>query len=402
MSAQVNHGWKHRLISASGVISDAWDVFIAWAGRGASWILFACLVISILQVIPNMNVPEILKNITLGVEIITLDIAGFGLNSLASHIRKYGGRDAQATAGQGANLGKFLIGLMMVTVVLITAATIWPTLKSGIDVTDKILILVRMIAIILYMHTVKELRHVELEIETKEVQTAQANDQLTLQVATKLDQLTGIVDGLQKQFGSLSTNQQQLCTQVADVSTKYTDLDGLYTNLYTDRNDGVDMDVYTARLDKLEKMFNGLNVSVTNINNNVQTMTQNVGHNIVSAQMYTPAQKPDYSGFTGPMVPKTEPHSVVNATKVTDVTNEVVRNTVSLPERADTKKSAQALVPVLDVVGVNPDKVAEVLAAYLSGTQWRDCPANYSRVTKKVREAYEAYLADGVHTAVDA
>ena len=58
----------------------------------------------------------------------------------------------------------------------------------------------------------------------------------------------------------------------------------------------------------------------------------------------------------------------------------------------DTGPLQAVSVPQLEVSGVHPDKVKEVLSLYLSGTAWRSIPGSWDKTRRPIKEAYEAYL----------
>lgn len=191
MSQQVKRHWKHSAIDKSGLLSDLWDVFIAIGGRAAGWILFGCMVANILQIIPSIHVPEAVTNVIMVVQVLTLDIAGFGLNTIAKHVLKSTqDEDARKTAEGAKKLATCLIGLMMLTVGLITIGWLYAPAKPATDTIDHVLILARVILIVIYMHCMHDLRQVELEIGEQAEQTAQANDQLGLDNQKRIDTLS--------------------------------------------------------------------------------------------------------------------------------------------------------------------------------------------------------------------
>lgn len=207
--SQVKH-WKNTAIQKSGFLSDLWDVFISYGGRAAGWILFGCMLCNIIQVIPGVTVPQAIISLVMGVQIVTLDIAGFGLNTIAKDVLKHSqDGDARETAYGAKKLASFLIGLMILTVALITIGVLYSPAKGTVDIIDKVLILARIILIVVYMHTMHDLRQVELEVQAIATQTAAANDQLLLDISQELKALTARVN-------TLSTEQQK-SLQSADI-----------------------------------------------------------------------------------------------------------------------------------------------------------------------------------------
>src|SRR6266498_3450093 len=136
---QVVH-WRDRFIARSEGISDAWEVGKAYGARVAEWILFVCLFANILEMFPLL--PDWFGNAVLIVQAITLDIAGFGLTTMGEHARRQGNEKAARTARR---MGWTLIGLMILTVGLVTVSVLIPPTKETIDTIEKGLILARVI-----------------------------------------------------------------------------------------------------------------------------------------------------------------------------------------------------------------------------------------------------------------
>ena len=88
--------WKEAALAKSEGISDAWDVTKVYAGRLAEWVLFGCMITNIVEVV--MTVPPVVANAVLAVQAVTLDIAGFGLASMASEARRQGNAQAAKQA----------------------------------------------------------------------------------------------------------------------------------------------------------------------------------------------------------------------------------------------------------------------------------------------------------------
>ena len=186
--------WKHGAISAAGAISDGFSVFIAWMGHISVWVLFVCMVLNIIQVLPSVHFWQSVIDSIMAVEIITLDIAGFGLRSIAKSMLKQTDDAAMSGTANWANtLAKILIFITILTVALIAIGWLFPQAK---DYTDKIndgLILVRIIFIVLFMHTMYELREAEAEMQVVEEKQTQANDQRLLDLSQQLNALSSRV-----------------------------------------------------------------------------------------------------------------------------------------------------------------------------------------------------------------
>lgn len=147
--------WRDTAIEKSQGITDAWEVGKVYAGRLADWILFCCMVASIIDILPGVDFPPLAANIIMGVQAITLDVAGFGLLSMAAHAERQG---AEKAAGRAKGTAFLLIALMIVTVTLISVGVLFPEYKPFCDQVEKGLILVRVIMTVVYGHIVHELR----------------------------------------------------------------------------------------------------------------------------------------------------------------------------------------------------------------------------------------------------
>jgi predicted nucleic acid-binding Zn-ribbon protein len=205
---QLQH-WRDTAIQKSEVISDAWEVAKAYAARVAEWILFFCLIANILEIFPIF--PDWFGNIVLIIQSITLDIAGFGLATMGDHARRCGNEKAAITASK---MGWWLIGLMILTVSLVTISLLFPTTVAYVDWIEKALILARVIVTVLYGHVIHSLRQVGIEY-INEVST------LREEVSTlrkQVDTLQPQVDGGQKQVDTLSGHLQKKTQEVDTLS----------------------------------------------------------------------------------------------------------------------------------------------------------------------------------------
>ncbi len=147
--------WKDRAMTGSQVITDAWDVTKTYMARLAEWVLFGCMVMNIVEILPGVVLPNLVTNLVLSVQAITLDVAGFGLASMADHARDMGDMQAART---GKRTGWFLIGLMMVTLLLVSIGLLWPAMQQYTAPAEKVLILARVIMTVVYSHVVHSLR----------------------------------------------------------------------------------------------------------------------------------------------------------------------------------------------------------------------------------------------------
>lgn len=147
--------WRDEALVKSEAITDAWEVTKTYAGRLAEWILFLCMVANIIEILPGVSLSGWLTNTILGVQAVTLDIAGFGLASMAQQALASGETEA---ARKAKHTAYWLIALMMVTVLSVSIGTLWPTAKPSTDMADKVLILIRVAATVWYGHVLHDLR----------------------------------------------------------------------------------------------------------------------------------------------------------------------------------------------------------------------------------------------------
>jgi uncharacterized membrane-anchored protein YhcB (DUF1043 family) len=170
--AQEPH-WRDRLIAKSEAISDAWQVALAYAGRAAEIILFVCMFINIVEMVPTIHVWDWLSNGTLIVQMITLDVAGFSLNSMAKHVRRGGDEE---TAKKAEDVGRILISIMVISLINVTIKLLFgsvvPHLSTYLGYVDDVLILARVVATVFYGHVIHSLREAKQYIqEQKQEQT---------------------------------------------------------------------------------------------------------------------------------------------------------------------------------------------------------------------------------------
>lgn len=156
--------WKTRAIQHSEWITDAWEVTKVYCGRLAEWILYLCMVMNVLSIF--IDFPTAVSNLVLGIQVVTLDIAGFGLQSMADHAKDMGNEKA---ANGAKNTSWFLIGLMILTMLLVTIGVLVPPAKQYTDLADKALILVRVVMTVIYGHVVHSLRHVDQQLNVPEL-----------------------------------------------------------------------------------------------------------------------------------------------------------------------------------------------------------------------------------------
>ncbi len=153
-SLMQNKAWKTKAIDKSELITDTWDVVKVYLGRGAVVILFACMIGDVIQVLPGGILQQWIISTILGVQIVTIDVAGFGLQSIAENARLNG--DAQGYK-KAMYTSYALISIMMITLFLLTTAQIWPDTKGVVSIANDALILVRVGMTVLYGHIVHSL-----------------------------------------------------------------------------------------------------------------------------------------------------------------------------------------------------------------------------------------------------
>ncbi len=112
--------WRDLVIAKSEIISDAWEVTKAYAARLAEWVLFICMIFNIIEILPEIHLPAAVSSAVLGTQAVTLDIAGFGLASMADHAKRCGNL---AAAKRASITGYCLIGIMLITLLVVTVGT---------------------------------------------------------------------------------------------------------------------------------------------------------------------------------------------------------------------------------------------------------------------------------------
>ncbi len=150
-----NKHWKDAALAKAEAITDAWEVVKAYAGRAAEWVLFVCMIINIVEMLPEVNLSTSVTNAVLGIQVVMLDIGGLSLSTMAAHARALGDEKAAKRAG---TTSAFLIGLMIVTLLLVSIGLLFPTVKQYTDLAEKGLILVRVVMTVIYSHVIHSLR----------------------------------------------------------------------------------------------------------------------------------------------------------------------------------------------------------------------------------------------------
>lgn len=170
--------WRDRYIAKATIISDSWQVALAWLGRFAEIILFVSMILMLANIV--IPFPSWFVGGVLVVQMITLDIAAFGLETMANHVKRNGNEEAAQNA---ETMSKALIAVMIITAVNVVVAlrfgSEYQQVKTFTGYIDDALIFVRIIAVILYGKTIRSLREVSQAIETaKQDETEALKDQI--------------------------------------------------------------------------------------------------------------------------------------------------------------------------------------------------------------------------------
>jgi transposase len=198
--------WYDTAIERAKVVSEALEVVKTWGAYIAEWILLICLIMNIVQMFPI--VPEVIGNIVLIIQAISLDIAGFGLTSMGAHARRNGSHSA---ARKATGMGFALIGLMILTVILVTLPFIWPSTKNFVTGADKVMILLRVIVTVFYGHIVHSVRQ---ENKAQAVQSANLEQELE-ELRVQLEAKNQEVEGVQSQLKSVQSGVSSLQDEVS-------------------------------------------------------------------------------------------------------------------------------------------------------------------------------------------
>jgi hypothetical protein len=162
---QQTQTWKDKALEKSEVITDAWEVTKVYLGRLAEWVLFGCMIANIIEILPGLAISLIFSNIVLGVQAVTLDIAGFGLAAMGDHARAKGDEKAARLA---THTGWALIGVMLATLVLVSVGLLWPQWLWLTSDLEKVLILFRVAMTVIYSHVIHRLRRQGIEVQAAE------------------------------------------------------------------------------------------------------------------------------------------------------------------------------------------------------------------------------------------
>jgi hypothetical protein len=153
--------WKDAALVKAEAITDAWEVVKAYAGRAAEWVLFFCMIINIIEMLPEVNLSTSFTNTVLGVQVVMLDIGGLSLSTMSAHARLMGDLKAAKRAG---TTSAFLIGLMIVTLLMVSIGLLFPAVKPYTDLAEKGLILIRVVMTVIYSHVIHSLRSTNVSV----------------------------------------------------------------------------------------------------------------------------------------------------------------------------------------------------------------------------------------------
>ncbi len=329
MAAISNQSWRDRALERAEIITDAWEVTKSYAGRLAEWILFLCMIFCIIEILPGVTFPTWASNVVLGVQAVMLDIGGFALSSMADHARTNG--DAQA-ARKADKTGKFLIGIVILTLALITVGLLYPPAKGYTDGAEKVLILVRVVMTVVYGHVIHSLRRQSatlaihpVQVPVQGVQIEQI-DELKGQIAELVNSVSQVHLSMSNLAHSVQINEQsgQTCTEI-------------YTHVQA----------FKMKIDSVHTPVHVLNL----LNQTVEDCEQATNEIPIEEQ----------------------------------ISSDVTQVDESTPE-------AGIAVVYPFVPGISEEVVKQIIDLHLEGVAWSavgtQLSKNYSRIVKPVRDAY--------------
>jgi len=209
--------WRESALAKSEIITDAWEVTKTYAGRIAEWVLFGCMVMNIIEILPDVTLWPAVSNIVLGTQVVMLDVGGFSLASMGDHARQQG--DAR-TARKASVTGGFLIGIMILTLLLVSIGLLWPSTRTYTNMAEKGLILVRVIMTVIYGHVIHSLRRA-----TTQRQHTTFTEQLTESEQRITEQCTELVQRTAARLSAHFTEQTErtfgghpALTEVANIA----------------------------------------------------------------------------------------------------------------------------------------------------------------------------------------
>lgn len=218
--------WRDRAIARSEAISDAWQVFLAYTGRAAEIILFICMVFSLLQMLPTITLWTWLVNTILVIQMVTLDVAGFGLNSMAKAVRRGGDT---ATAEKAEQTATFLIIIMIVSLLSVTIAQMfgkkYPIVGDIMHYLDYGLILTRVVMTVLYGKVIHALRDSQQQMQAVADETEARLREELAQTREKLQQEREAVLAMKAGKESTTTDlSRQLAEMKSALDSKTVEL----------------------------------------------------------------------------------------------------------------------------------------------------------------------------------
>lgn len=207
--AKQERHWKDRAIAAAEAISDAFDVAKAYGAHIANWVLFFCLVANLVEMV-SPGFEALAGLVIVGVQSISLDIAGFGLTAMAASAKR---RGDEKSAKKANFMGWMLISVMAITVGLITVAAFKKEWASEIQQANQVLMFIRVIVTVFYGHIVHQLREESSSHENRLAELETEVSTLQKQIKTKEQEVSttqGQLSGVQKTVSAL---QQQLADE---------------------------------------------------------------------------------------------------------------------------------------------------------------------------------------------
>lgn len=207
--------WRDRAITAFESISDAFDVFKAFGAHVANWVLFLCLVANLIEMVsPAFQALAGLPIV--GVQSISLDIAGFGLTAMAASAKR---RGDNKSANKANAMGWTLISVMAITVGLITLAAFKSDWADGIQHANQVLMFVRVIVTVFYGHIVHQLREEGTAHENRLAALEAEADRLKKQLKDKEQEVSSVQSRMSSVQQRVSSLEVELDTANREVST---------------------------------------------------------------------------------------------------------------------------------------------------------------------------------------
>jgi hypothetical protein len=197
--------WRETALAKSEIITDAWEVTKTYAGRLAEWVLFGCMVMDIIEILPGVTLWPSVSNIVLGTQVVMLDVGGFSLASMGDQARQQGDERA---ARRASLTGAFLIGIMILTLLLVSIGLLWPFARIYTNMAEKGLILVRVMMTVIYGHVIHSLRRAGTQR-----QHATFTEQLSGLSARIIETEQRMTEQLERTLG-----EYPACTELANIT----------------------------------------------------------------------------------------------------------------------------------------------------------------------------------------